>query len=70
MNSAFILINLLISRECHSGLIGQGGPGGPGGSGGQGGQGGQGGVRMVSVVGVVRSLGVNFVANFCQNMAL
>ena len=51
-NSAFILINLLISWGCHSGLIGKGGPCGPvgpGGSGGQvvrgvlGGQGGQGG---------------------------
>ena len=54
-NSAFILINLLISRGCHSGSIGQGGlggpigsggpdgPGGPGGTGGTGGTGGPGG---------------------------
>ena len=48
-NSAFILINLLISQGCHSGSFGQddpggpGGPCGPGGSGSQGGQGGQGG---------------------------
>ena len=48
-NSAFILINLQISRGCPSGSIGQGGPagqggpGGPGFSGGQGGQDGQGG---------------------------
>ena len=40
--SAFILIIILISRGCQSGLIGQGGPccpGGPGGTGGPGGQG-------------------------------
>ena len=38
-NRAFILINRLISRGCHSGSIGQGGPGVPGGPGcGQGGQ--------------------------------
>ena len=43
MNSAFILINLLNSWGCHSGLIGQGSPGGPGGEGGPGGSGGQGG---------------------------
>ena len=30
-NSAFILINLLISLGCQSSSIGQGGPGGPGG---------------------------------------
>ena len=39
MNSAFILINCLISRGCQSGWIVQGGPGGPGGQGGQVGQG-------------------------------
>ena len=38
-NSAFILINLLISQGCQNGLIGQGGLGGPGGQGGQGGSG-------------------------------
>ena len=38
-NSAAILINLLISRGCHSGSIGPGGPSGPGGPGGQGVQG-------------------------------
>ena len=47
-NSAFILINCLISRGFQSGLIGLGGPCGPGGPGGPGGQlvrwsGGQGG---------------------------
>ena len=41
-NSAFILINRLISWGCQIGLIGQGGPGGPGGQFGPGGQGGQG----------------------------
>ena len=45
----YILINLLISHGCQSGLIGPGGPGDPGdpggqrGHGGPGGQGGQGG---------------------------
>ena len=50
-----ILINLLISRGCHSGSIGQGGLGGPSGSGdpdGPGGPGDPGG--MVSVVRIVR----------------
>ena len=41
-NSAFILINLLISRGCHSGSIGQGSLGGPSGSGGPDGPGGPG----------------------------
>ena len=41
-NSAFILINLLISWGCHRGLIGKGDPCGPGGSGGQVGSGGSG----------------------------
>ena len=40
-NSVFILIFLLISRGCQSGLIGKSGPGGPGGPSGPGGQGGQ-----------------------------
>ena len=39
-NSAFILINCLISRSFQSGLIGPGGPVGPGGPDGPGGQGG------------------------------
>ena len=43
VNSAFILINLLISQGCQSGLIGQGGPGGPDGPSGPGGPGGSGG---------------------------
>ena len=43
-NFAFILVNLLISQDCQSGLIGQSGPGDagcpncPGGPSGQGGQ--------------------------------
>ena len=42
-NSAFLLINHLISLGCQSGLIGQGGPGGPGGPGDPSGSGGPGG---------------------------
>ena len=42
-NSAFNLINRLISGGCQIGLIGQGGPGGPGGQGGPGDPGGPGG---------------------------
>ena len=42
-NSAFILINRLISRGFQSGSIGPGGPGGPGSPDGPGGPGGTGG---------------------------